>query len=313
MPASRRAIWVLGLCLCLSLLFCSKEVRAASECDPAPAIEGVFNCESFSYGKQACVSDTYIGSVASTESGGDYQCKHKVSSALGKYQFLTATRADICKRTSLPCVGPGDFAHCPALQDAYFQELNRLNYAQLKSCGAFDQLGKSIKGVVVTQSGLLAAAHLGGAGGACKWVNTDGAYDKGDGHTSLTSYARRHAGIPMIDGPCPPIGPNYTPPPKATACAAKGNCDGAKKPTGSPTAPPIDTTHPPVDHDIDEINDAYRRCLDFCDNHPPTSTRNSYYRNCSYPPGSNYAAYTGCCVAPWGVNHNPCFIMGDGG
>lgn len=54
-------------------------------------------------------------------------------------------------------------------------------------------IGRTIKGVPVTLSGLVAVAHLGGTGGMQKFVSTNGAYNPSDQlGTSLLSYLKKH-------------------------------------------------------------------------------------------------------------------------
>jgi hypothetical protein len=55
--------------------------------------------------------------------------------------------------------------------------------------------GKVIQGVTITESGLLAAAHLGGAGSVKKFLRSNGSRSIKDGYgTSIRSYMKRYAG-----------------------------------------------------------------------------------------------------------------------
>ena len=286
-------------CLFFAIFFCIFCISdsAFAQCNaPPPAGDSTppFNCSSFSYSGPTCVTQAYIDSITSTESGGRYQCVNSIG-ANGRYQFIDSTRASLCGTSpcNLPCVGPGDFAYCPALQDAYFQCFNYQNYQTLESCGAFDRVGEVINGVEVTVSGLLAAAHLGGAGGACNWANSGGSYDPDDGATSLTDYARTHGGIDAVTGDCDDVDPPDDPPDTAS-CSAPASPLCTPNEIGSPEsgADPEDPYIPPVSDFI--------RCIDTCDNHSSGSTREAYYYYCSSPPGTNYSQYTGCCC-PWNV------------
>ena len=53
--------------------------------------------------------------------------------------------------------------------------------------------GQIIHGVLVTESGLLAAAHLGGAGSVRKWFRTGKVRQDGNG-VKITSYMKRFGG-----------------------------------------------------------------------------------------------------------------------
>ena len=174
--------------------------EAMAQCNTT-ADDGSFDCAGYTASNSGgeCVSPAYIDSISGTESGGRYNCTNNIG-ANGRYQFMPATRQDLCTRVdpSLPCVSQGAFANCPALQDAYFQAFNKDNYNALENCGAFNKVGSTINGAQVSESCLMAAAHLGGAGGACKWANSNGAYDPDDGATSLTDYCNKHGGIPVF-------------------------------------------------------------------------------------------------------------------
>ena len=56
--------------------------------------------------------------------------------------------------------------------------------------------GKYIHGVLVTESGLLAAAHLGGAGSVKKWFRTGKVRKDGNG-VKITSYMERFGGYDL--------------------------------------------------------------------------------------------------------------------
>ena len=56
--------------------------------------------------------------------------------------------------------------------------------------------GKIVHGVLVTQSGILAAAHLGGAGSVKKWFRTGKVRQDGFG-TKITSYMEQFGGYKL--------------------------------------------------------------------------------------------------------------------
>jgi hypothetical protein len=56
--------------------------------------------------------------------------------------------------------------------------------------------GKVVHGVLVTESGLLAAAHLGGAGSVRKWFRTGKVRQDGNG-VKITSYMVRFSGYKL--------------------------------------------------------------------------------------------------------------------
>lgn len=61
--------------------------------------------------------------------------------------------------------------------------------------GAANYIGQTINGIQVTQSGLVAAAHLVGAGNVTKWLNSGGTFMPQDGNgTKLVEYLQKFAG-----------------------------------------------------------------------------------------------------------------------
>lgn len=125
--------------------------------------------------------------VAFKESQGKY---HKVNTLgyLGKYQFGTETLKSIGITDSLY------FLNSPKLQEKAFVTLLSKNKYDLKEyIDRFE--GKIINGVKITESGILAAAHLGGSGSVKKFFDTNGARVKKDAYgTSVRTYLRDFAG-----------------------------------------------------------------------------------------------------------------------
>lgn len=133
---------------------------------------------------------TYAGfkqALAFKESQGKY---HLVNSFgyMGKYQFGMGTLRTIGVRDSL------HFMNSPKLQEKAFNALASINKWILREeIEKYD--GKVIKGVTITESGLLAAAHLGGAGSVKKFLKSNGNRSIKDGFgTSIKSYIKRFGG-----------------------------------------------------------------------------------------------------------------------
>lgn len=106
---------------------------------------------------------------------------------MGKYQFGKST---------LRVVGIYDyqeFINNPKLQDKAFKALIAKNKWELRK--EIEQYsGRVINGVEITESGLLAAAHLGGAGSVKKYLRSNGKRGFKDGFgTSLRSYISNYA------------------------------------------------------------------------------------------------------------------------
>lgn len=133
---------------------------------------------------------TYAGfkqAVAFKESQGKY---HKVNpfGYMGKYQFGMSTLRTIGITDSLT------FMRSPRLQEEAFKALLSLNKYELRN-EIKQYEGKVIKGVTITESGILAAAHLGGAGSVRKFLKSNGNSSFNDGFgTSLKSYIKNYGG-----------------------------------------------------------------------------------------------------------------------
>jgi hypothetical protein len=123
----------------------------------------------------------YKEAIAFKESQGKYG-KINTFGCLGKYQFTPETLKSIGVRDSLA------FLHNPKLQEKAFVALLSKNKWELR-----DEIqkycGKIVGGIRITESGILAAAHLGGVGSVKKFFTSKGKRYLRDGYgTSLKSY-----------------------------------------------------------------------------------------------------------------------------
>ena len=129
----------------------------------------------------------YREAIAFKESQGKYK---KINSLgyLGKYQFGVET---------LKTVGVHDknkFLNSPRMQEKAFIALLAQNKSELKSIIEKYE-GHFVAGILVTESGILAAAHLGGVGSVKKFFRNRGArYYKDAYGTSIRSYMRDFGG-----------------------------------------------------------------------------------------------------------------------
>jgi len=100
---------------------------------------------------------------------------------MGAYQFGSSTLKNLGYKVSKK-----EFLSNPALQEEAMLKLLKANKHTLRrQIKKYD--GKLVNGVLVTESGLLAAAHLVGAGTVRKWVRNGKKYADGNG-VDLTSY-----------------------------------------------------------------------------------------------------------------------------
>lgn len=121
------------------------------------------------------------------ESRGNYFVINQIG-YLGKYQFGSNT---------LKAFGVYDtskFLNNPELQEKVFLAYMSRNKAILKN--EIDHFtGKVVNGVLVTESGILAAAHLGGAGNVKKFLSSKGSNVFRDANgTSVKFYMKKFAG-----------------------------------------------------------------------------------------------------------------------
>ncbi|TBW26737.1 peptidoglycan-binding protein LysM [Gramella sp. KN1008] len=133
---------------------------------------------------------SYVGfkeALAFKESGGDYRTINEYG-YLGKYQFGKGT---------LKLVGVYDtveFLNSPALQEAaFYANASRNKWILQRDIKRF--AGKTINGVLVTESGILAAAHLAGPGSVKKYLRSWGAQAFSDAFgTTIKTYMKRFGG-----------------------------------------------------------------------------------------------------------------------
>jgi len=129
----------------------------------------------------------YKEAIAFTESQGKYR---KVNSIgyMGKYQFGVETLKTIGIYNS------SAFLNDPRMQEKAFITLLSKNKWELKE-EIEKYEGQIVGGVRVTESGLLAAAHLGGVGSVKRFLRTNGArICKDSNGASVKSYMRAFGG-----------------------------------------------------------------------------------------------------------------------
>lgn len=125
--------------------------------------------------------------IAFKESQGKYN-KVNTLGYIGKYQFGKSTLETIGIKDSL------QFMNNPKLQEKAFITLLKRNKWELRN-EIKEFRGKIIGGVRITESGILAAAHLGGAGSVRKFLNSNGTKKCKDNYgTSIGSYMKQFGG-----------------------------------------------------------------------------------------------------------------------
>lgn len=138
--------------------------------------------------KEKPVKDYYafLDALGHQESGNRYDIVNRFG-YMGRFQFGKATL-----RTIKVKVDKETFLNNPQIQD--YAMLKLLCYNKNKLQKYIDNFeGQEINGILVTESGLLAAAHLGGQGSVKKWFRTGKVRKDGNG-VSITSYMKRFGG-----------------------------------------------------------------------------------------------------------------------
>lgn len=125
--------------------------------------------------------------VGFKESGGDYNVVNEFG-YMGKYQFGKGT---------LEMIGINDlelFLNTPKLQEAaFYANAARNKWILKRDIKRF--AGQNINGINITESGILAAAHLAGPGGVKKYLRSWGANAFSDAFgTSIAYYLKRFEG-----------------------------------------------------------------------------------------------------------------------
>lgn len=127
---------------------------------------------------------TFIGfrqALGFKESRNRYHVTNKYG-YLGKYQFGKSTLRRLKVRNI------ENFLKDPEQQEQAFEALCSLNKYILRK-DIKRSVGTKINGILITESGILAAAHLGGAGNVKKYLRSGGSNDVSDAFgTSIQNY-----------------------------------------------------------------------------------------------------------------------------
>ena len=131
----------------------------------------------------------FLNALGHQESGNRYDVVNRFG-YMGRYQFGKSTL-----KTLKIKVTKEEFLNNPDLQEEAMKKLLLYNKKHLqKYINRFD--GQVINGILVTESGLLAAAHLGGAGSVKKWFRTGKITADGNG-VKITQYMQQFSGYSL--------------------------------------------------------------------------------------------------------------------
>ena len=131
----------------------------------------------------------FLKAIGFKESGNRYDIVNRFG-YMGKYQFGKRTLRGLGFKISRE-----EFLNSPEIQEEAMYKLLQTNKKQLKKY-IYKYDGKIVHGVLVTESGLLAAAHLGGVGSVKKWFRTGKVRKDGNG-VKITTYMERFSGYEL--------------------------------------------------------------------------------------------------------------------
>lgn len=136
----------------------------------------------------------FLHDLAIYESSGKYDVVKTAGDYWGRYQIGPIARQALGISST---IRRDEFLANHALQDGMVTALMHLNKRHLAPyIGQYE--GRTIAGIYITQSGLLAGAHLGGASSVVKWLETGGQADFADGNgTKISKYIKRFAGYKL--------------------------------------------------------------------------------------------------------------------
>ena len=125
--------------------------------------------------------------LAFKESQGKYKVVNTLG-YLGKYQFGKTTLERFRIYNTI------EFLNNPELQEKAFVALCKVNKWILRK-DIKRSVGKTINGIKITESGILAAAHLSGAGNVKKFLRSNGSKRFADAYgATIESYLKKFAG-----------------------------------------------------------------------------------------------------------------------
>jgi len=128
----------------------------------------------------------FLDEVGFRESSNNYKAVNQFG-YLGKYQFGRKTLNSI----GFEDVSNYEFLSNPEIQEEAMLALLQKNKHTLRR-EIKKYVGETVNGIYITESGILAAAHLGGAGNVRKFFRKGYEFEDGNG-TKMTSYMVRFA------------------------------------------------------------------------------------------------------------------------
>ena len=153
--------------------------------------------------------EDWLESLGFSESSGKYDAINQFG-YLGKYQMGESALADAgyyignspsnLQEWKGEFLGKGnvkskeDFLNNPQAQENAVREFMKKQWQYLKNNGSTKYVGSTINNIEITPAGLLAGAHLKGAGGVIEYLNSNGKKNTYDGNgTYIEKYIKQHS------------------------------------------------------------------------------------------------------------------------
>lgn len=184
-----------GLALCLLMAFTTisrsfnKQTTLALEAKPAEIIIPELLMEPIEIKIEVKGHDAFLQAIGHRESGNRYDIVNTYG-YMGRYQFGKSTLKGLGFD-----VTADEFINSPYIQEKAMQKLLLHNKKKLdKFIDKYE--GEVLHGVLITESGVLAAAHLAGAGNVKKFFRKGYEFKDGFG-TKMTSYMTQFSGYSL--------------------------------------------------------------------------------------------------------------------
>ena len=190
-------ILLVGISCCLLMAFTSisrkyKKQVSIVKLEPKP-IEFIVDTPTTISASTVLPADThkhFLDAIGFKESGNRYDIVNRYG-YMGRYQFGKRTLRGLGFKQSKE-----EFLNSPLIQEkAMFALLKQNKRSLRKYIEKYN--GVIVHGVLVTESGLLAAAHLGGAGSVKKWFRTGKVRKDGNG-VKITTYMTKFSGYKLV-------------------------------------------------------------------------------------------------------------------
>lgn len=132
----------------------------------------------------------FINDLGRRESANNWMCINLIG-CFGEWQFAESTIHYLgFKQVTLKKFRKNPEIFPPALQRSALESLIKVNLVLMKDYDHY--IGETIKGVTISKSGMIAAAHLGGARSVKLFLTSGGKLDKADAlGTRVSNYMKK--------------------------------------------------------------------------------------------------------------------------